>query len=287
MPVATLKHLPRRRSSLSQSESLSDDCPRRPILPVCHACRNRSVSGSSEDSRSSRMASSSPRRRSFVGSFEESLISGRMSAPCSAPIRFNSKVVVCRKNRQKWPIQASIPFEAVFYDWGEPGESSPYVGSIDTAHTQDKLPDKGSEAVVDDIDGLSLEEDAGGNGLRIPRQGEIQLFISNANNTPIQWFVVPYNLKEIPDNHKTIIRQKTYDGKSLMRAIHIPIMRPPHSSKIYIDGQIRVVFQNRVSTLSESPRAAPKKVETMLDTFGIAPTRMVRQEHCSNCGKPF
>lgn len=95
---------------------------------------------------------SGPRRPSFsdsplhhapmVGSYEESILRGRMSTIPSKPLNFVAQIGVLGKGNCKsslrCPRHVSVPFPAVFYSYGAgskaiPGgdEPSPYVGLID------------------------------------------------------------------------------------------------------------------------------------------------------------
>lgn len=77
----------------------------------------------------------------MAGSYEESLLSGRMSAPASHPIPFSLKLGVIETHEDslghvKMPKHISTQFEAVFYDHklhntGVPGKGGPYVGHVD------------------------------------------------------------------------------------------------------------------------------------------------------------
>ncbi|MCJ1338292.1 hypothetical protein MMC09_003578 [Bachmanniomyces sp. S44760] len=83
---------------------------------------------------------------SMVGSYEESILRGRMSTGPSKPLEFTAQIGVLGKGdcKPKFPAHVSISFPAVFYSWGnETGrnqmfiedEPSPYVGQIDLEHS--------------------------------------------------------------------------------------------------------------------------------------------------------
>ncbi len=89
----------------------------------------------------------SPRQRaSMVGSFEESILRGRMSTPASAPLDFVAEIGVMGKGNcppsLKCPAHVTVPFPAVFYNYPSAASSrsisddnpSPYVGSVDLEH---------------------------------------------------------------------------------------------------------------------------------------------------------
>ena len=83
---------------------------------------------------------------SMVGSYEESILRGRMSTGPSKPLDFTAQIGVLGKGncKPKYPAHVTIPFPAVFYSWnGGLGRSqsimddepSPYVGLIDLEHS--------------------------------------------------------------------------------------------------------------------------------------------------------
>ena len=85
-------------------------------------------------------------RTSMVGSFEESILRGRMSTAPSRPLDFLAEIGVMGKGecspKLKCPAHAKIPFPAVFYNYPSTGgprsisddNPSPYVGTIDLCH---------------------------------------------------------------------------------------------------------------------------------------------------------
>lgn len=84
----------------------------------------------------------------MVGSYEESILRGRMSTTPSKPFDFTAQIGVlgmgnCKPNL-KCPAHVTVPFPAVFYSWGGEtsrgrsvvdDEPSPYVGHIDLEHS--------------------------------------------------------------------------------------------------------------------------------------------------------
>lgn len=89
----------------------------------------------------------SPRQRaSMVGSFEESILRGRMSTPPSKPLDFVAQIGVVGKGNcpssLKCPAHVTVQFPAVFYNYPSANQSrsisddnpSPYVGTIDLEH---------------------------------------------------------------------------------------------------------------------------------------------------------
>ncbi|KAF2870734.1 hypothetical protein BDV95DRAFT_574472 [Massariosphaeria phaeospora] len=83
---------------------------------------------------------------SMVGSYEESILRGRMSTTPSRPLNFVAKIGVlgrgdCKSNL-KCPPHVTVPFPAVFYSYntGTDNTPSPYVGLIDL---ENSLPSPG------------------------------------------------------------------------------------------------------------------------------------------------
>ncbi|KAF1913010.1 hypothetical protein BDU57DRAFT_581447 [Ampelomyces quisqualis] len=131
-------HQPRRCMTMVQSHSHCS--PQTPFL------NSRRPSFSSE---------ASPLQHApMVGSYEESILRGRMSTTPSRPLDFVAKIGVLGKGQckpsLKCPPHVTLPFPAVFYSYntgnGRIGdnEPSPYVGLIDLEHSLPP-PDESSE----------------------------------------------------------------------------------------------------------------------------------------------
>lgn len=101
----------------------------------------------SRQRRTSLAADVSPRQRaSMVGSFEESILRGRMSTPASNPLDFVAQIGVLGKGNcpasLKCPAHVTVAFPAVFYNYPSANafrsisddNPSPYVGTIDLEH---------------------------------------------------------------------------------------------------------------------------------------------------------
>jgi Domain of unknown function (DUF4210)/Chromosome segregation during meiosis len=125
-------HQPR-RSLTSISTNHSASSPQTPLLP-----RSRRPSFSSDHS--------PIHHASMVGSFEESILRGRMSTAPSKPLDFVAQIGVlgrgdCKTNL-RCPAHVTVPFPAVFYNYPSVGNRSfsddspsPYVGTIDLEHS--------------------------------------------------------------------------------------------------------------------------------------------------------
>jgi hypothetical protein len=209
---------------------------------------------------------------SFVGSYEESILNGRMSTTPSRPLNFLAQIGVLGigkcKQSLRCPPHVSLPFPAYFYSVGDYDSPSPYVGQID-------------------LDSLSLSatNPAGipGGAYRIPQRGQLQIVIKNPNKTAVKLFLVPYDLRDMEPGTKTFIRQKSYsvgekgidnvekekEKDSLRYLIHIHIVSPSRG-RYYLFKSLRVVFANRVpdgkerlrnETLWPEPKYSPWKPE--------------------------
>lgn len=122
-----LKHYPRRSLTSTWSPQSSNS----PQTPVNSRLRKLSYSEASP-----------LQKASMVGSYEESILRGSMSTAPSKPLDFTAQIGVLGKGacKPKCPAHVTIPFPAVFYNWGGvtgkslcfiDNEPSPYVGHID------------------------------------------------------------------------------------------------------------------------------------------------------------
>lgn len=194
---------------------------------------------------------------SFVGSYEESILNGRMSTTPSKPLNFLAQIGVLGlgkcKQSLRCPTHVTLPFPAYFYSVGDYDSPSPYVGQIDIDTALGLQSSKGKKPPL----GV-------GGSYRIPQRGQLQIVIKNPNKTAVKLFLVPYDLRDMEPGTKTFIRQKAYsvgelgggdlpinptsrqkEKDSLRYLIHLHIVCPSRG-RYYIFKSIRVVFANRV-----------------------------------------
>lgn len=262
----------------------------------------------------------SPLHASMVGSYEESILRGRMSTTPSRPLDFLAKIGVLGKGKCKpklrFPSHVTVSFPAVFYSYPEltgrrsvaDDNPSPYVGSIDLEHNLKPPPRPrktrkspvrtGRDGNVDMQDVLDPENDLViqererrkrgkkarrsrsppmplGGCYRLPQEGQLQVVITNPNNTAVKLFLIPYTLEGMEPGTKTFIRQRSYstgpvvepsisgtfskglpktDSKPILRyLIHLMICCPSRG-RFYLYDTIRVVFANRVPDGKEKLR---------------------------------
>ncbi|KAJ5135413.1 uncharacterized protein N7515_004691 [Penicillium bovifimosum] len=182
----------------------------------------------------------------MVGSYEESILRGRMSMNSSRPLDFTAKISVAgkpnSKGHSKCPPHVTVPFQAVFYSYPTSGSGrsisddspSPYVGLIDLENllphenptrrlsppTIPTEPHENTPAMPDtemrrrrkrSRRSVSPKCPPGGS-YRIPQQGHVQVMIKNPNKTAVKVFLVPYDLHGMEPGTKTFIRQSSYSA---------------------------------------------------------------------------
>ncbi|XP_038274727.1 protein FAM214A isoform X1 [Dermochelys coriacea] len=172
---------------------------------------------------------------SLLGNFEESVLNYRLD-PLGIVDGFTAEVgasgVFC-------PTHMTLPVEVSFYSVSDDNAPSPYMGVITL-------------------------ETLGKRGYRVPPSGTIQVTLFNPNKTVVKMFVVIYDLREMPANHQTFLRQRTFSvpvRREVKRSINKENIRQTEerllrylvhlrfqsskSGKIYLHRDVRLLFSRK------------------------------------------
>ncbi|KAM4678164.1 atos homolog protein A [Discoglossus pictus] len=171
---------------------------------------------------------------SLLGNFEESVLNYRLD-PLGIVEGFTAEVgasgVFC-------PTHMTLPVKVSFYSVSDDNAPSPYMGNITL-------------------------ESLGKRGYRVPPSGTIQVTLFNPNKTVVKMFVVKYDLREMPANHQTFLRQRTFsvpvkrdrkgavienimqtEDRTLRYLIHLRF-QSSKSGKIYLHTDVRLLFSRK------------------------------------------
>ncbi|XP_044294679.1 protein FAM214A isoform X2 [Varanus komodoensis] len=172
---------------------------------------------------------------SLLGNFEESVLNYRLE-PLGIVDGFMAEVGA---SGMFCPTHMTLPVEVSFYSVSDDNAPSPYMGVI-------------------------ALESLGKRGYRVPPSGTIQVTLFNPNKTVVKMFVVMYDLREMPANHQTFLRQRTFsvpvrretkrsinkenirhtEERLLRYLIHLRF-QSSKSGKIYLYRDVRLLFSRK------------------------------------------
>lgn len=182
------------------------------------------------------MSSSAPpiTSLSLLGNFEESVLNYRLD-PLGIVDGFTAEVGA---SGTFCPTHLTLPVEVSFYSVSDDNAPSPYMGVITL-------------------------ESLGKRGYRVPPSGTIQVTLFNPNKTVVKMFVVVYDLRSMPANHQTFLRQRTFSvpvkqemkrsinkenvqhtAQLLRYLIHLRF-QSSKSGKIYLHRDVRLLFSRK------------------------------------------
>ncbi|XP_067653536.1 atos homolog protein A-like [Haliotis asinina] len=157
----------------------------------------------------------------LLGNFEESVLNGRIE-PIGVVDGFTAEIGA---SGSFCPKHVILPVTSYFFKLSDDNAPSPYLGHMNL-------------------------ESLGKRGYHIPKKGTLQVTLFNPNKTVVKMFVVMYDLREMPANCRTFLRQRTLympvdpdsDEPAYLRYLIHLRFASSKTGKIHLHTDIRLIF---------------------------------------------
>ncbi|XP_071098538.1 atos homolog protein A-like [Haliotis cracherodii] len=157
----------------------------------------------------------------LLGNFEESVLNGRIE-PIGVVDGFTAEIGA---SGSFCPKHVILPVTSYFFKLSDDNAPSPYLGHMNL-------------------------ESLGKRGYHIPKKGTVQVTLFNPNKTVVKMFVVMYDLREMPANCQTFLRQRTLympvnpdsDEPAYLRYLIHLRFASSKTGKIHLHTDIRLIF---------------------------------------------
>ncbi|WVO12658.1 hypothetical protein L204_100263 [Cryptococcus depauperatus] len=244
------------------------------------------------------------RSQPLLGSYSLSLLHSRMSGyrPHVPTSGFTLHLGAVGKGKNcpkelRCPAHLVVPFEALYYDLDDDGQArlphatSPWVANVGIRQQYLDMHTSTAENASDKMRLISMPPYP---GYSVARRGQLQILIKIPGpSATAKIFVVPYDLRPIPERGRLLIRENTYvrrtnrlesEGESLRYAIQLQFICLPESSGsgnrhesmrklYYVTKSIRVIFSGCPPDKNEELRI--DRTEQVIDpTTEILPSSM-------------